>query len=328
MASLLEVGTGFHAELTGRENVYFNGSILGMKKREIDKKFDEIVAFAEVEKFIDTPVKRYSSGMQVRLAFAVAAHLEPEILLVDEVLAVGDFAFQKKCLGKMSDVAKGGRTVLFVSHNMAAIQRLCARAILLNEGNMVSSGSADKVVNEYLNMGLHQTAEKVWSNIKSAPGDDAVRLHSVRALDKDGNVCSEFDVRDQVTIEINFNVFEKGHKLCAAIEILNTTGQLIMISIDNYVKGDWRNQEPYHSGLFRSKCVIPGDFFTEADLSVNMCIFSPPARPNVESHVREIDVLRFAVIDKMDPSGVRGSYPFEWGNPALRPRLTWTTEKI
>ncbi len=328
VASLLEVGTGFHPELSGRENVYFNGSILGMKKAEIDKKFDEIVAFSEVEKFIDTPVKRYSSGMQVRLAFAVAAHLEPEILLVDEVLAVGDFAFQKKCLGKMSDVTKGGRTVLFVSHNMAAIQRLCSRAILLNEGNLVSDGSADKVVNEYLNMGLHQTAEKVWNDIKSAPGNDAVRLHSVRALDKDGKVCSEFDVRDPVTIEINFNVLEKGYKLCAAIEILNTTGQLIMISLDNYVKGDWRNQEPYSTGLFKTRCVIPADFLTEGDISINLTIFSPPARPNVESHVREIDLLRFAVIDKMDSGGVRGSYPYEWGNPALRPLLNWTTERV
>lgn len=150
VASLLEVGTGFHPELTGRENVYLNGAILGMKQKEIAKKFDEIVAFAEIEKFLDTPVKRYSSGMYVRLAFAVAAHLEPEILIVDEVLAVGDTQFQKKCLGKMEDVANQGRTILFVSHNMAAVSQLCTRAVLLDSGKIQQSGRVDQVVSSYL----------------------------------------------------------------------------------------------------------------------------------------------------------------------------------
>ena len=150
VASLLEVGTGFHPELTGRENIFLNGAILGMTRAEIKRKFDEIVAFAEIEKFLDTPVKRYSSGMYVRLAFAVAAHLEPEILIVDEVLAVGDAQFQKKCLGKMQDVSKGGRTVLFVSHNMGAVTTLCRRAIWLNGGRIVRTGAAREVVDEYL----------------------------------------------------------------------------------------------------------------------------------------------------------------------------------
>jgi len=149
VSSLLEVGTGFHPELTGRENIYLNGTILGMRKQEIDRKFDEIVAFSEIEKFLDTPVKRYSSGMYVRLAFAVAAHLEPEILLVDEVLAVGDAAFQKKCLGKMGDVAKEGRTVLFVSHNMAAVQSLCARSLLIESGKLKYDGSTESTVSYY-----------------------------------------------------------------------------------------------------------------------------------------------------------------------------------
>ena len=150
VGSLLEVGTGFHPELTGRENVYLNGAILGMRRAEIARKFDEIVAFAEVEKFIDTPVKHYSSGMYMRLAFAVAAHLEPEILIVDEVLAVGDAEFQKKCLGKMGDVAKGGRTVLFVSHNMMMIQRLCTRAILLQNGRLASDDHPARVIQAYI----------------------------------------------------------------------------------------------------------------------------------------------------------------------------------
>jgi lipopolysaccharide transport system ATP-binding protein len=152
VASLLEVGTGFHPELTGRENVYLNGAILGMTKKEIDGKFDEIVSFAELDKFIDTPVKRYSSGMYVRLAFAVAAHLEPEILIVDEVLAVGDAQFQKKCLGKMGDVSKEGRTVLFVSHNMAAVQQLCQKGIVLSKGQLIYSGAAMDAVDKYINM--------------------------------------------------------------------------------------------------------------------------------------------------------------------------------
>ena len=185
-ASLLEVGTGFHAELTGRENVYLNGSILGMKKAEIDRKFDEIVAFSEVEKFLDTPVKRYSSGMYVRLAFAVAAHLEPEILIVDEVLAVGDAEFQKKCLGKMQEVASGhGRTVLFVSHNMSAVQKLCPRAILLRQGRLVKDGPTEEVVGEYLSY-LSTSAQTAFEDNPERSGSGAVRLTAARILDEQG----------------------------------------------------------------------------------------------------------------------------------------------
>jgi lipopolysaccharide transport system ATP-binding protein len=175
VGSLLEVGTGFHPELTGRENIYLNGAILGMKRAEIDRKFDEIVAFAEVEKFIDTPVKRYSSGMYVRLAFAVAAHLEPEILMVDEVLAVGDAAFQKKCLGKMGDVAKEGRTVLFVSHNMAAVAGLCERALLLDEGAICFTGGPNKVIQKYLELCSTQS-ETVFKGTRDRLGSGAIRF--------------------------------------------------------------------------------------------------------------------------------------------------------
>jgi lipopolysaccharide transport system ATP-binding protein len=179
IASLLEVGTGFHPELTGRENIFLNGAILGMTKAEIKSKFDEIVAFAEVERFLDTPVKRYSSGMYVRLAFAVAAHLEPEILIVDEVLAVGDAQFQAKCLGKMQDVAKGsGRTVLFVSHNMTAVQTLCSRALWLTAGRLIADGKTDTVVHDYLNSGGHLTLQKQWPDFDSAPGNETIRLVS------------------------------------------------------------------------------------------------------------------------------------------------------
>src|SRR5438445_3846127 len=170
IGSLLEVGTGFHGELTGRENIYLNGAILGMRRGEIENKFDQIVAFAEVEKFIDTPVKRYSSGMYVRLAFAVAAHLEPELLIVDEVLSVGDAAFQRKCLGKMSDVAREGRTVVFVSHNMIAVQQLCHRAVWLDEGRIRCDGPSTHVVAEYLQAGADHAMERTWPTIERAPG--------------------------------------------------------------------------------------------------------------------------------------------------------------
>jgi len=182
IASLLEVGTGFHPELTGRENIYLNGSILGMKRAEINKKFDEIVAFAEIEKFIDTPVKHYSSGMYVRLAFGVAAHLDPEILLVDEVLAVGDTAFQKKCLGKMGDVAKQGRTVLFVSHNMSAIQRLCPNSLFLENGQLVNHGSTDQVVNEYLSESGQTAKANHWVDVSRASrgGSGEVRFKAFK----------------------------------------------------------------------------------------------------------------------------------------------------
>ncbi|HWQ49978.1 MAG TPA: ABC transporter ATP-binding protein, partial [Methanosarcina sp.] len=190
VGSLLEVGTGFHLELSGRENIYFNGAILGMKKKEIDEKFDEIVKFSGVEKFLDTPVKRYSSGMQVRLAFSVAAHLEPEILIVDEVLAVGDAAFQKKCLGKMSEVSKGGRTVLFVSHNMQALNSLCQTAILLEQGQKVYSGPTMEAINHYLGeIKGNNNGKLEWiSTDEKLPFSDIVKISRYYIQDEDGNI--------------------------------------------------------------------------------------------------------------------------------------------
>ncbi len=179
IASLLEVGTGFHPELSGRENIYMNGAILGMAKKEISRKFDEIVDFSGVAKYIDTPVKRYSSGMYVRLAFAVAAHLEPEILIVDEVLAVGDAEFQKKCLGKMGDVASHGRTIIFVSHNMTAVQSLCKSALYLKNGQVADAGRTDKVINNYLSKEVRNCMEQQWDE-QSAPGNEFIRLVSAK----------------------------------------------------------------------------------------------------------------------------------------------------
>ena len=193
-SSLLEVGTGFHPELTGRENVYLNATILGMRKREVDRKFDEIVEFSGVEKFLDTPVKRYSSGMRVRLAFAVAAHLEPEILIIDEVLAVGDAAFQEKCLNKMQDVGNEGRTVFFVSHNMQAVTRLCERVITLKDGRVAADGNAHEMVAAYMHEGASSSADRTWDDIDTAPGGDVVRLRSVRMKDAQGQTAPSLDM--------------------------------------------------------------------------------------------------------------------------------------
>ena len=209
VSSLLEVGIGFHAELTGRENLYLNGAILGMPKVEIDRKFDEIVAFAEVERFIDTPVKHYSSGMYLRLAFAVAAHLEPEILIVDEVLAVGDASFQKKCLNKMENVGQQGRTVLFVSHNMPAVTRLCQRVVLLSEGSVLEDGPSSHVVGAYLKSGLGTTAAREWEKSDpERPAGEVAGLLAVRILSESGAVVEAVDIRRPIRLEIEWDVWE------------------------------------------------------------------------------------------------------------------------
>jgi lipopolysaccharide transport system ATP-binding protein len=208
VASLLEVGTGFHPELTGRENIYLNGAILGMNRKEMDRKFDEIVDFSEIEKFVDTPVKRYSSGMYIRLAFAVAAHLEPEILLVDEVLAVGDATFQKKCIGKMGDVSKDGRTILFVSHNLLAMESLCERVIWLEHGRILEKGESRTVISEYLQTSFSPLSEQIWNNLETAPGNDEVRLHQAAVRPVNGSPA------DCITVRMPFVIEFKWESLC------------------------------------------------------------------------------------------------------------------
>lgn len=206
VASLLEIGTGFHRELSGRENIYLNGTILGMTKDEINKNFEEIVEFSEIGKFLDTPVKRYSSGMYVRLAFAVAAHLNPEVLIVDEVLAVGDAAFQKKCLGKMSETAKSGRTVLFVSHNMHTIQDLCNRTMLLEGGNIVMDGETSEVIKHYLQPDMIKSGESdLTENFRARQSPGTLRAKMVRILDKNGNICTTFEINDPISIEVDID---------------------------------------------------------------------------------------------------------------------------
>ncbi|MCM8797340.1 MAG: ABC transporter ATP-binding protein [Candidatus Omnitrophica bacterium] len=327
VASLLEVGTGFHPELSGRENIYLNGAILGMSRTEIRRKFDKIVSFAEIEKYLDTPVKRYSSGMYVRLAFAVAAHLEPEILLVDEVLAVGDTEFQKKCLGKMDDVTQGGRTVLFVSHNMNAIQRLCKRCIVLSQGRIAFDGQTSEAIAFYLKS-REANQQISWPDASRAPGDEVVRLRAVRITGEDGQVRSQFDVRDPVVLQIEFQIFKKT-QLAISVQFIGALGNYIMASMDNYINGPWGEQPPYSAGIYKSSCYIPGDFLNEGQLSINLWIYSPPLPPYLSAHVRMLNVVSVDICDNHQPNGARGSFPYEWGiEPAVRPKLRWVTEQL
>jgi lipopolysaccharide transport system ATP-binding protein len=319
ISSLLEVGTGFHPELTGRENVYLNGTILGMRKKEIVQKFDEIIDFSGVEKFIDTPVKRYSSGMRVRLAFAVAAHLEPEILLIDEVLAVGDSSFQRKCMDKMKDVGQQGRTVLFVSHNMPAVTRLCPRTILLNDGRVHIDDSSHRVISAYMHAEKATKGERQWPNMMEAPGDEVIRLCSIRVRTQEGQVTETVDIRQPVSIEVEYEVLQPGYELLIYYHVFNEEGIEAFETIDN--DPNWRKQcRPI--GRYVSTAWIPGNLLSEG-----MYFIGPGIRtlnPNIRRFsVR--DAIGIQVVDNMDGHGARVDYPGNI-NGVVRPLLKWETE--
>ena len=317
--ALLEVGTGFHPELTGRENIYLNGAILGMSRAEINRKLDDIVAFAEIPEFLDTPVKRYSSGMYVRLAFAVAAHLENDILIVDEVLAVGDAAFQRKCLAKMEDVSQHGRTVLFVSHNLASVVRLCPRAILLDRGKLLRDGPAHDVIRHYLHSDLGTSAAREWPDAATAPGDEWVRLRSVRVL-QDGVLAEKADVRRDVAVEIEFDVLREDKLLVPNLHFMNSDGMWLFASLD--LDPEWRGK-PVRRGRYRSRAFIPGNFLMEGTLIVSVAISTMP----IEVHLLERDAVAFEVVDSGDLDTARGDYA--GGLPGvIRPLLRWTNERI
>jgi lipopolysaccharide transport system ATP-binding protein len=316
--SLLEVGTGFHPELTGRENTYLNGAILGMSRAEIDRKFDEIVAFAEIERFIDTPVKRYSSGMYVRLAFAVAAHLEPDILIVDEVLAVGDAAFQKKCLGTMSEAAQQGRTVLFVSHNMVAVRGLCQRALLLNAGQVVQDGPPADVIGAYLGEGRVTNAEALWEDRATAPGNDHVRLRRVRLLDPSKAVAPSLQAEDPFEVEIEFWNEKSGSRLGATVVLYNEEGVCVLSSISNR-EPTWHGKS-WPRGLFRSVCMLPGDLLPPGRFYVTLVLWGDGySWSYTHDHALEFELA--------DSPVRQGDYMGEWLG-VVRPSLTWETEHL
>ena len=317
VASLLEVGTGFHPELTGRENIFLNGAILGMSRADIGKRFDEIVAFAEVERFLDTPVKRYSSGMYVRLAFAVAAHLEPEILIVDEVLAVGDAQFQKKCLGKMKDVAtQEKRTILFVSHNMAAVSQLCSKVVWLHEGSIKEIGATDQIIRSYMECSLSQTSERRWEPEQSAPGDDRVRVVGARIV-QNGCVTGVVDINLDFRIEIDFITFQHARNLLTGVNLFDANGQCIFNSVD------WRDSE-LQTGRFCKYVTIPGQTLAEGKTSV--LIRAVFYEPDVLSAVIP-DALVFDAVDSEHPLTVRGHYKDSWPG-VVRLRLTWSDAEL
>lgn len=318
VSSLLEVGTGFHPELSGRENVYLNGAILGMTREEIRSKFDEIVEFSDVGKFIDTPVKRYSSGMRLRLAFSVAAHLEPEILMVDEVLAVGDIRFQKKCLSKMDDVAREGRTVLYVAHNMPAIARLCTRAILLDGGRVVQDGPAAEVISTYLNSGLGTSAAREWPDPAAAPSGEIVRLRAVRVRNDQGEVTETVDIRRPVRVEMEYDVLKGGYIVLPNMHFFNEEGIYAFGAQD--LDPEWRGRRR-PPGRYVSTVWIPGNLLSEGMLFVdaNMNTLEPFI---FQFQCRS--AVAFHVVDSLDGDSSRG----DWTGPmhcVVRPMFKWTT---
>ena len=319
VGSLLEVGTGFHPDLTGRENVYLNGAILGMRRVEIRKKFDEIVAFSELEKFIETPVKFYSSGMYVRLAFSVAAHLEPEILIMDEVLAVGDAAFQQKCLDKMRDIRLQGRTIFFVSHDLAAVVRLCKRVVLLEGGRVTAEGQPQEVVNRYLNSSWKAGAERAWPEGVDAPGGPVVRLRRARVCDEQGRTASAFDVREPVQIELTYDVLEDGHALVPVVELYNEEGAEVFSTHD--AGSEWRRRARPR-GRYTSAVRVPGNLLAEGSLIAHVSVMSH--FPSTILHARETNAVAFQVVDEPGGPSARGDYVGPIPG-VVRPLLEWTT---
>lgn len=319
VGALLEVGTGFHPELTGRENVFLNGAILGMSREDIKRKFDEIVDFAGVEKFIDTPVKHYSSGMGLRLGFAVAAHLEPEILIVDEVLAVGDAEFQKKCMGKMSDVAGEGRTVLFVSHNMAAVQSMCTRAVWLNSGEVVEQGRTDAIVSNYLNRAIQSTTDQFFPDMEHAPGNDRIRVRRMRVVPAEGDPNTPISMVTPIRLEFEYWNLEPT-LLNLSLHIYTSDGILAFNTAP--VHEVYWMKNPHPEGLFRSVCEIPGYLLNSGSYRVELLFVEDQAR----IVYKVSDALVFDVVEAIEVRGA-ASWFERWAG-VLHPRLDWETLPI
>ena len=323
VTSLLEVGTGFHPELSGRENIFLNGAILGMGRREVARKFDDIVDFAEVGRFLETPVKRYSTGMYMRLAFAVAAHLEPEILILDEVLAVGDASFQQKSQAFMENIIRQGCTLVLVSHNLPAICNLCSRALCLDGGVLVADGPARDVVAQYAARVVPQPegeGERRWPDPQEAPGSDNVRLHAVRVLSA-GRATSHVDVQAPVRIEVEYWNFLPGARIYTSIHLHEKSGVGVLSSANlpslNLGTDAWQGR-PQPAGLYRSSCTLPAELLNESRYSISVFIVANMARHEVVAH----DVMAFGAYDET----LREYHGTLMG--VVRPRLAWSTELL
>ncbi|MBS0617802.1 MAG: ABC transporter ATP-binding protein [Spirochaetes bacterium] len=321
IASLLEVGTGFHPELTGRENIFLNGAILGMTRREIDRKFDEIVNFAEIEQFIDTPVKRYSSGMYVRLAFAVAAHLEPEILIIDEVLAVGDVQFQKKCLGKMGEVGREGRTVLFVSHQLPAMSALCTQGLWLGSGKICSAGTIHTVIHDYTTAHNQSSTEIVYSEYARGPGDEYAELISAKITNSHGKTQQTFQRSESVHIIMEYNIKRPEQlRLVPNFHVKTYENAYIFVS----------NAPDIHvldSGIYRAECIIPPNFLNDEIFIVEVAV-TAYGLSSFNTCFYESNSLQFSISDDpTQPSNDR--YNFGGKMPGvIRPKLQWSVQRI
>jgi lipopolysaccharide transport system ATP-binding protein len=310
IASLLEVGTGFHPELTGRENIYLNGAVLGMRKQEIDRKLDEIVDFSGCAAYLDTPVKRYSSGMQVRLAFAVAAHLEPEILIVDEVLAVGDAEFQKKCLGRMGQVSREGRTVLFVSHNMVAVQSLCTRALHLEDGALKMDGAVGPIVASYLKRGGSVESERSWPDAATAPGSDEVRITRISIRAAEPGEARLITMETPVAVDLEYARVRTGGRVHLTFHLINEDETVVLTTS----AGDC----PSEPGTYRARCVLPGNLLNSGGHRLRLLFVEDGSRV---TRVEE-SIASFSVADTRERAGGwMGREP-----SAVQIPLSWSVE--
>jgi homopolymeric O-antigen transport system ATP-binding protein len=325
MASLLEVGTGFHPELTGRENIFLNGSILGMSRKEIQKNFDAIVDFAETEKFLDTPLKQYSSGMQLRLAFAVAAFLENEILIIDEVLAVGDAEFQKKCMGKMKDISSRGRTVLFVSHNIGAVKSLCSRAIILKDGKVLMQGETGKVTNEYLNESFTEAGVKDWRNdIANAPGNDSFKIVRLELVNHN-NLTAEHDIAYETILNINYINLVPGKKYQVSVHLMDNNDNMVLAGLNApsaSLNADKYYSQPYEAGEYQTQVKLPANFLNEGNYYFNVIVSSDYFNTN------DIFLNRILSFSTHDSGTMKNDFRAgTWGG-VVRPKLFWNTIKL
>jgi lipopolysaccharide transport system ATP-binding protein len=320
IASLLEVGTGFHGELTGRENIYLNGAILGMTKKEINSKIDEIIEFSGCERYIDTPVKRYSSGMTVRLAFSVAAFLEPDILVIDEVLAVGDAEFQKKAIGKMQDISEGqGRTVLFVSHNMDSILRLCSRAILIKNGRIIEDGKVNEIIDKYLSTEFGISSTKTWEKNKKV--NRIANVLEVKVHNSNFEENENFKITEEIGVTMRYEILNSGNKVHSAFNFYNVSGVNIFDSHEN-------NTTLYHkkklNGTYETTAWIPSNLFSEGIIIVGVALVTHD--PFVV-HFHEKEVIAFNMVDDLSNSPTRGDYVGSMPG-IIRPLLKWESKII
>lgn len=318
IGSLLEVGTGFHPELTGRENIFLNGAILGMSRQEIRRQFDAIVTFAEVEQFLDTPVKRYSSGMYMRLAFAVAAHLEPEILVVDEVLAVGDAEFQRKSLGKMQEVADSGRTVLFVSHNMVAVLNLCTQALWLESGRIHEQGDVNEIVAHYVSSGASNLTERTWNDQSEALGNDAIRFHRMSVKPVDGTPSDLMTVVTPLEVTFEYWNYKPNARLNLSLVLENERGEIVFNTFP-VREPNWHGKQ-FPVGLFRTTCIIPGYLLNDGFYNIEIYV----VQDEQTVLFRQRNVMSFEIVDAPE----RRSRWYGKIIGTVHPQLTWTTEYV